>query len=144
MKSLVNYINESLLKESVSKDMDDMYSCGTIDNKAATFSKNDIIECLKKIKEYRKLDDIQVTAWDPKSPRTVAYKYEGVKDNALVFMSADDEYVNKNLYDTIMKDLESMDDVIVVKFDKCKYVQLLSVYQNDFYQKDAYIMSFEG
>ncbi len=144
MKSLTNYINESLLNESVTKNLDDMYSCGTVDHKAATFNKNDIIECLKKIREYKKLDNIQITAWDPKSPRTVSYKYEGIGDDALIFKATDDEYVNKNLYDTLIKDLETLDDIITVKFDKCKWIQSLSVYQDDFYQKDAYIMAFEG
>ena len=144
MKSLTNYINESLLNENVTKNLDDMYSCGTVDHKAATFNKNDIIECLKKIREYKKLDNIQITAWDPKSPRTVSYKYEGVSDDTLIFKASDDEYVNKNLYDTLIKDLESLDDVITVKFDKCKWIQSLSVYQDDFYQKDTYIMAFEG
>ena len=105
-----------------------------------------IQECLKKIREYKKLDNIQVTAWDPKSPRTIAYKYEGAEDNTLVFKAQDnDEFTNKNLYDILMNDLAAIDnDIVIVKFDKCKWIQSLSVYQDDFYQKDAYILAFEG
>lgn len=146
MKSLQQYINDQLITESVTKNLDDMYSCGTVDHKAATFSKSDIQECLKKIREYKKLDNIQVTAWDQKSPRTTAYKYEGAEDNTLIFKAQDnDEFVNKNLYGVLMNDLAAIDnDIVIVKFDKCKWIQSLSVYQDDFYSKDSYILAFEG
>ena len=50
-----------------------------------------------------------------------------------------------NLYDVLMNDLAAIDnDIVIVKFDKCKWIQSLSVYQDDFYQKDAYILAFEG
>ena len=104
-------------------------------------------ECLKKIREYKKLDNIQVTAWDPKSPRTTAYKYEGTEDNTLIFKAQDnDEFVNKNLYDVLMNDLAAIDnDIVMVEFDNgITYVQSCSVFQDDFYQKDAYILAFEG
>lgn len=36
-----------------------------------------------------------------------------------------------------------MDDIIIFKFDKCKYVQSMTLDYNDFF-KDGYTMTFEG
>ena len=36
-----------------------------------------------------------------------------------------------------------MDDVITVKFDKCKYIQTMMLDYNEFF-KDGYTMAFEG
>lgn len=140
MKELSKYI-----LENVNKHNDNIYSCTTIYGNACTFYKKDIIECLESIyNKNGKLTSIKVTAWDELNPRTKTYKYIGRNNNELEFKATDDiDFVNDNIYKKIIDDLNKMDDVITVKFDKCKYIQIMMLDYNEFF-KDGYTMAFEG
>lgn len=140
MKELSKYI-----LENVNKHNDNIYSCTTIDGNACTFYKKDIIECLESIyNKNGKLTSIKVTAWDELNPRTKTYKYIGRNNNELEFKATDDiDFVNDNIYKKLIDDLNKMDDVITVKFDKCKYIQTMMLDYNEFF-KDGYTMTFEG
>lgn len=140
MKELSKYI-----LENVNKHNDNIYSCTTIDGKACTFYKKDIIECLESIyNKNGKLTSIKVTSWDELNPRTKTYKYIGRNNNELEFKATDDiDFVNDNIYKKLIDDLNKMDDVITVKFDKCKYIQTMMLDYNEFF-KDGYTMAFEG
>lgn len=137
MKKLKDYIYENVNRENAN-----MLACNTVDDKAGTFYKDDIIECLEEIKKVSDIKDIKITAYDMMSPRTVTYKYYGINDNVLTFKSDNTDFINQNLIDKIINDLNKANEIVTVKFDKCKYVQMLDVYYDDF--KNMNIMSFEG
>jgi hypothetical protein len=142
MKSLTQYIHES-----IDKQLKDMASCWTIGHHAGKFSKKDIKDCLEYVHDYKGLDDIQVTAWDQKNPRTCCFKYNGIEGNVMKFQyHHNDEFVNKDIYSKILMDLDDVEgDEVMVEFDNgVKWVQSCSVFQDDFYQKDAIILTFEG